>query len=357
MKVAIVHYWLVKMRGGEKVLEEFCEMFPEADIYTHVYQPDAISSTINKHKITTSFIARLPWATHLYQSYLPLMPLALKRLDLKGYDLVISSESGPAKGVIVAPGARHICYCHTPMRYIWDMYDSYRENAGFVTRVFMSLLGSWLRKWDRSTADGVDEFIANSHFVQQRIKNIYGRDSLVIYPPVAVEDFSVSESVDDYYLYAGELTQYKQPQLAIDAFNQSGRKLLVIGEGGMCDELKAVAKENIEFLGRLPFEQMKYHFSHCQALIFPGVEDFGIIPVEVMASGRPVVAFRAGGVLETVVEGKTGVFFDEQRPKALNAAVDRLEKDMDGFRPELIRAEAEKFSKDRFLESFQVMFD
>ena len=335
------------------MLEALCEMFPDADIFTHVYNQDAISSTIKKHTITTSFIASLPWATRLYQSYLPLMPMALKRLDLSGYDLVISSESGPAKGVVVDSDARHICYCHTPMRYIWDMYDVYRKNARFPTRIFMSLLVPWLRKWDISTANGVDEFVANSFFVQQRIKNIYNRESRVIYPPVSIEEFSISDQVDDYYLYAGELTQYKQPQLAVQAFNESGRRLVVIGEGGMESELKAFANSNIQFLGRLPIDQMKYHFSHCKALIFPGIEDFGIIPVEVMASGRPVIAYRAGGALETVIEGETGVFFDSQTPKSLNAAIDHLESRLEGFKPAQIRADVEHFSRSSFIKAFQ----
>lgn len=348
MKVAIVHYWLIKMRGGEKVLEAICEMFPHADIYTHVYNPDTISIKINQHKIITSFINKLPWANRLYQSYLPLMPFALKRLDLAGYDLVISSESGPAKGIVVDSGARHICYCHTPMRYIWDMYDEYRNNAGFVTRVFMSLFIRYLRKWDKETSKGVDEFIANSKFVQQRIKNIYGRESKVIYPPVSVEEFYISDVTEEYYLYAGELTQYKYPQLAIDAFNISGRKLIVIGEGGMEKELKSVAKSNIQFLGRQSFEQLKFYFSHCRALVFPGIEDFGIIPVEVMASGRPVIAFRDGGALETVVEFETGLFFNEQTPDSLNATIDEFEKNEDVYVPSNIRSVVERFSKERF---------
>lgn len=353
MRVAIIHYWLVKMRGGEKVLEALCEMYPDADIFTHVYQPDAISETIRSHQVITTFIQKLPFSWRFYQSYLPLMPFALRSLDLSGYDLIISSESGPAKGIRKPSGVYHVCYCHTPMRYLWDMYDSYRENAGFVTRAFMSLLTPWLRSWDRSTAIGVDQFIANSCFVQQRIQKIYDRDSIVIYPPVMINDFSVAEAVDDYYLYAGELTQYKQPRLAIEAFNQSGRKLLVVGEGGMAAELKSLAKDNITFLGRQPFDRLKYYFSHCKALVFPGVEDFGIIPVEVMASGRPVVAFRAGGALETVVEGKTGVFFDEQKPDSLNLAIDCLEDEMNKFSSSLIREYMVKFSKDSFCTSLE----
>ena len=349
MKVALVHYWLVKMRGGENVLEALCELYPDADIFTHVYSPEQISDVINNHKITTSFIQKLPFAARFYQSYLPLMPLALGRLDLSEYDLVISSESGPAKGVNIRPGAKHICYCHTPMRYIWDMYDEYRSNAGFMARIVMPLLIGWLRSWDKATANGVDQFVANSRFVQQRIKNIYGRESKVIYPPVEVHSFTASETIDDYYLYAGELTHYKQPQLAIEAFNISGRKLLVIGEGSMEGELKLLAKPNIKFLGRQPFGRLKSCFSHCRALIFPGTEDFGIIPVEVMASGRPVIAFRGGGALETVVENKSGLFFDEFSPDSLNSVIDQFEISDGNFNSNEIRNLAMQFSKERFL--------
>jgi len=353
MKVAIVHYWLVKMRGGEKVLEALCEMYPQADIYTHVCKPDAISAEIRKHKIFTSFIAKLPFSTRLYQSYLPLMPFALKRIDLSDYDLVISSESGPAKGVTVGSETRHICYCHTPMRYLWDMYDVYLKNAGMLTGFFMRVLVPWLRRWDRATSDGVDKFIANSHFVQQRIKDVYGRDSQVIYPPVAIEEFVSSSEIGDYYLYAGELTEYKQPQLAIEAFNQSGRKLLVIGDGSMNEKLKSASRNNVQFLGRQDFETLKYHFSHCKALIFPGIEDFGILPVEVMASGRPVIAFRAGGALETVVDGVTGLFFDEQTPEALNSVIEKFESHAEDFESESIMAEMGKFSKSCFITAFR----
>jgi len=354
MKVAIVHYWLVKMRGGEKVLEAICEMYPQADIYTHVYNPDAISTEIKKHKVITSFIAKLPFANRFYQSYLPLMPFALRQLDLSEYDLVISCESGPAKGVSVRAGAKHVCYCHTPMRYVWDMYDEYRSNAGLLARVVMPLLIGWLRRWDNATSKGVDQFVANSKFVQSRIKNKYGRESKVIYPPVAIEQFYVSSVIEDYYLYAGELTHYKQPQLAIEAFNQSGRKLLIIGEGAIEKELKLLAKPNIKFLGRQSSKQLKTYFSQCKALIFPGIEDFGIIPVEVMASGRPVIAFRCGGALETVVEFETGLFFDEQMAGSLNNTLDQFEKGEVIFKSAAIRKHAEKFNKERFVSEMKV---
>ena len=339
------------MRGGEKVLEALCEIYPDADIYTHVYDAGAISAEINKHKIYTTFINKLPWARRLYQKYLPLMPFALGRLDLSDYDLVISCESGPAKGVSLPPGIRHVCYCHTPMRYLWDMYEIYRKNAGWLTAFFMRVLVPWLRRWDIRTASGVDVFVANSRFVQQRIHKIYGRESQVIYPPVPVNDFEIAPA-EDFYLYAGELTQYKQPQLALEAFNQSGRNLIVIGDGDLKNELKKMACSNIRFMDWLPTEQLHSFFSRCKALIFPGIEDFGIVPVEVMASGRPVIAFRAGGALETVTEGVTGVFFNEQTAVSLNSALDHFEQHFDQFQPEVIKANMDRFSKSRFRNEF-----
>ena len=348
MKVAIVHYWLVKMRGGENVLQALCEIYPDADIFTHVYCRENISEEINTHKITTSFIQKLPWAEKLYQSYLPLMPFALKQLDLTGYDLIISSESGPAKGVRVPKGAKHICYCHTPMRYVWDMYVEYKNNAGYIKQMLMPGLVWWLRRWDKETALGVDQFIANSRFVQQRIRNIYGRDSKVIYPPVSVDQFTISARIESYYLYVGELTHYKQPRLAVEAFNVSGRRLLVIGEGDMENELKLIARPNIEFMGRQSFDDLKIYFSQCKALIFPGIEDFGIIPVEVMASGRPVIAYAGGGALETVTEHKSGLFFSSQTVDSLNNAVENFENNESEFVASNIRHTAESFSKQRF---------
>ncbi len=348
MRVAIVHYWLVGMRGGEKVVEALCEMFPQADIFSHVYDASAVSEEINKHIVKTTFIQRLPAAKRHYQSYLPLMPLALDQLDLRDYDLVISSESGPAKGVIVGPDTRHICYCHSPMRYVWDMYHDYRGGAGWLKKLMMPPLVHYLRMWDRLSADRVDQFIANSHFVASRIEKFYRRKAEVIHPPVNVDDFEIKDKTDDYYLFLGQLVSYKRPDLAIKAFNQSGRKLVVIGEGEMADELREIAGNNIELLGRQPFSVIRDYLSRCRALIFPGVEDFGIVPVEAMASGRPVIAFRKGGSLETVVEGVTGLFFDEQTADGLNRALNRFEEDEQAFEPAVLRAHAATFGKERF---------
>lgn len=348
MKVAIVHYWFIAKRGGEKVIDAFAEMFPDADIFTHVVDPEKLSPTLAHRTIKTTFVAKLPFARRFYQKYLPFMPMALEQLDLSEYDLVISSESGPAKGVIPSPDALHICYCHSPMRYIWNMYTQYWRNAGFLTRLLMPPLTHRIRMWDVTTAARVDVFAANSSNVARRIRKYYRRDSVVICPPVDVKAFEpVGESeLGDYYLMVGELVRYKRPDLAVEAFNASGRRLVVIGGGELESELRRMAKPNVSILGEQPFDALRHHYARCKALIFPGEEDFGIVPLEAMASGRPVIAFGKGGALETVVEGETGVFFDEQSVEAINAAVEALERTP--LAPEDCVKRARSFSKERF---------
>jgi glycosyltransferase involved in cell wall biosynthesis len=357
MKVAIVHYWLVGMRGGEKVVEALCEMYPDADVYTHVYDPAAISPTINRHSVRTTFISRLPRATRWYQYYLPLMPLALEQLDLRGYDLVISSESGPAKGFLVSPGTLHVCYCHTPMRYLWDMYHDYLNGANRLTRWAMRPIMHYLRIWDALSAFRVDHFVANSRYVARRISKHYRRDADVVHPPVSVDDFHISEDVDDYYLMVGQLVGYKRPDIAVEAFNRMNRKLVIIGEGELSNRLSSMAGPNVQLMGRQPFEVIRTHYAKCRALIFPGVEDFGIVPVEAMASGRPVIAYRAGGALETVEEGKTGLFFDTQDADALINAVTQYENRAEEFDPMRIRAHAESFHVSHFKREMQSLIE
>ncbi len=348
MKVAIVHYWLVGMRGGEKVVESLCRMYPDADLFTHVHVPEAISDTINRHRVKTSFINRLPRARRYYQRYLPLMPLALEQLDLRGYDLIISSESGPAKGIIPPPGSIHICYCHSPMRYIWNMFHEYRDRSGVMTRALMPLIAHYIRNWDTISANRVDYYVANSATVAARVQRYYRRDAHVIHPPVDVDAFDVlpDERIGDFYLMAGELVGYKRPELAVQAFNQTGEKLVVIGGGEMLAELRKLAKPNVQILGSQPFSVLKDHYSRCRALIFPGEEDFGIVPVEAMASGRPVIAFGRGGATETVVDGVTGVFFEQQTVEAIIDAEQRLRSRR--FDPAAIAAHARRFSADIF---------
>jgi glycosyltransferase involved in cell wall biosynthesis len=351
-RVAIIHYWLVSMRGGEHVLEALCKMFPQADIFTHVYDPQKISGTIRKHNVFTTFINSLPRARRFYKHYLPLMPLALEQLDLRGYDLIISSESGPAKGVIPPAEAVHICYCHSPMRYIWNMFHDYRDSAGWLRRLLMSPLCHYIRGWDTAASMRVDHFIANSQTVAARIKKYYRRNAAVIHPPVAVDNFeSVPASeVQNYYLLAGELVAYKKPELAVEACNTLGRRLIVIGGGEQLAKMRALAGPTVTVLGQQPFPVLRHHLARCRALIFPGEEDFGIVPVEAMASGRPVIAFGRGGLTETVAEGVTGLFFHEQTVGALAAAIRGFE--LMQFDPRVVRAHAEKFSGERFAAEF-----
>jgi len=348
VRVAIVHYWLVTMRGGEKVVEALCELFPQADIFTNVYDPEAMSPTIRRHKVTTTFIQKLPHAKKKYQSYLPLMPLALEQLDLRAYDLIISSESGPAKGVLTRPDALHICYCHTPMRYVWDMYFDYRASTGALKKLLMLPLMHYLKMWDYVSAGRVDHFIANSNFVASRIAKHYRRSAEVIHPPVATTDFSPSSDHEDFYLVMGQLVGYKRVDIAVGAFNCLGRRLVIIGEGEALADVKRLAGPNVEVLGRQPFSVIKDHLSRCRALIFPGVEDFGIVPVEAMACGKPVIAYKAGGALETVVDGVTGLFFDQQTSDSLIEAVQRFEASESSFDTLRIAEHARTFDKEIF---------
>ncbi|WOJ88575.1 glycosyltransferase [Methylocapsa polymorpha] len=357
MRVAIIHYWLVSMRGGEKVLEALCKLFPDADIFTHVYNPDAVSDTIRRHKVTTTFINSLPFARRNYKRYLPLMPIALEQIDLRGYDLIISSESGPAKGVIPPAGAVHICYCHSPMRYIWNMFHDYRDRAGFITGLLMPPLAHYLRTWDSVASMRVDHFIANSQTVAARIEKYYRRDAAVIHPPVDADAFETvpAAEVEDYYLLAGELVGYKRPDLAIEAFNASRRRLVVIGGGEMLPEIRRSAGPTIKVLGPQPFEALRRHYARCRALIFPGEEDFGIVPVEVMASGRPVIAYGRGGATETLTEGVSGLFFYEQTAAAIEQAVCEFEQMR--FDPNLIKAQAAKFHIDIFASEITAVLE
>jgi glycosyltransferase involved in cell wall biosynthesis len=343
------------MCGGEKVLEALCEMFPAADIFTHVYLPSAVSDTIRRHRVRTTFIQKLPFAVSRYESYLPLMPLALEQIDLRPYDLLISSESGPSKGILVSPDTLHICYCHSPMRYVWDMYHDYLNGSRGLKRLLMQPIVHYLRLWDFAAAARVDYFVANSQHVANRIKKHYRRDAEVIHPPVDTSSFSPSRTQDDFYLMVGRLALYKRADLAVEAFNRLGNKLVIIGAGAQLPLLKKMAKPNVSVLGYQPFSVIRDHYARCKALIFPGEEDFGIVPVEAMASGRPVIAFRKGGALETVLDGVTGLFFDEQTPESLIDAVKRFEHTETDFSSEAIVQHARQFDRQRFKEQFEIL--
>lgn len=348
MRVAIVHYWLVGMRGGERVVEAMCRLFPEADIFTLVCDPTKISPTISQHKITTSFLQNIRGKVH-YQRFLPLMPYALERLDLTPYDLVLSSESGPAKGVITSPESIHICYCHSPMRYIWDLEPQYRSHSGLLTRIALNVFGTPLRVWDVTSSARVDHFIANSQYVADRILKFYRRSAEVINPPVDFGRFYVSDQCDGIYICAGQVTPYKKVDIAVRAFTLMGKRLDVIG-AGVDNKLRSLAGPTVRFLGPLADDEMANRFSSCKALVFPGLEDFGIVPLEVMASGRPVIAYGRGGALETVIDGRTGILFSEQTPESLANAVLRFESEGVGLSADQIREHAREFRSELFEE-------
>lgn len=320
MRVALIHYWLVTMRGGEKVLEALCELFPQADIFTHVYVPEAVSPTIRSHTVHTSFIQKLPFAERHYQKYLPLMPLALEQLDLRGYDLVISTESGPAKGVLVDSSVPHICYCFTPMRYLWDHYQQYLEECGAVTRFFWRPLAHYLRMWDTLSASRVDHFIADSQYVARRIARHYRREAVVIPPPVDVQAYAPAghpHPPGDAYLFLGQLVGYKRADIAVEACSRTGRQLIVAGDGPQLEALRAMAGPGVRFVGRLEQDALRPLLQQCRALIFPADEDFGIVPVEAMAAGRPVIAYGRGEPWKPSGTASQACSFPDRTPGAL----------------------------------------
>lgn len=355
MRVAIVHYWWINNRGGESVVANLVKIFPNADLFFHVCDEILVRDTLRSGffgEIKTTFISKLPGAKKHYQKYLALMPLALEQLDLTGYDLVISTESGPAKGVITKPDALYICYCFTPMRYIWDMYHNYKKEKNWLIRLFFTPLSHYLRIWDRVSADRVDYFLSDSNFIQKRIRKSYGRHSTTLYPAVEVEKFSHKRKRKDFYLYLGQLTSYKKIDLAVKTFNKLKLPLIVIGEGELFEPMKKEANGNIKFLGRQPFETVKEYLETCQALVFPGIEDFGIVPIEAAAAGAPVVAYARGGALETVIDNVTGLHFHEQSIASLQKAVELIESKEINFDSEKMKAHAEKFNFASFKTNF-----
>ena len=359
MRTAIIHDWIMSMRGGEKCLEAFRELFLDATIFTLVHKKGVASKTIENMKIKTSFIQHLPNITSWYRNYLPLFPMAIESFDLTGYDLILSSSHCVAKGIRVPEGAKHICYCYTPMRYIWFFFNEYFGNENIIKRKFISSITKRLRSWDLRTNKNVDYFLAISDNVRDRIRLIYDRDADVIYPPVDIRNFSVSRKDKGFYLIVSGLVPYKRIDLAIEAFNNTGRKLVIIGTGNVEKKLQAKAGKNIEFIGHADTSALKEFYSNCSAVIFPGEEDFGIVPVEAQACGKAVIAYGKGGALETIVPldarkpEATGVFFYEQTPEALIEAINIFEKNKDKFIPESIRENSMKFDRDIFKQSIK----
>lgn len=347
-KVAIVHDWLVAYAGADRVVDCMHHVFPDAVIYTLVYDKEKMPSWFKDYDIRTTYIQKLPFATKIYRSLLPWMPAAFEALDLSEYDLVLSSSSSCSKGVITRPDAVHICYCHTPTRYVWDFYYTYRDNANWLVRHVMPHQMHKLRVWDKCAADRVDYFIANSHYIANRIKKYYRRDADVIYPCVHINEQSLCPK-EDFYLVVGRFTWYKRIDLAVAACTKLGKRLVVIGGGGEASRLHALAGPTVEFLGGgLSDEEVRSYYLRAKAFIFPGEEDFGITPVEAQSAGTPVLAYGRGGVCETVLDGKTGLFFGEQTVESLAECIERFEREGISFSPEEIREHSRGFSEERF---------
>lgn len=343
------------MRGGERCLEVFCELFPRADLFTLLHVPGSVSPVIESRRPIPSFLQRVSGIESRYRALLPLFPWAVGRFDLRGYDLILSASHSVAKGARVPPGALHLCYCFTPMRYVWDRYDDYfGERASFPIRLLMPPVAAALRRWDRITASRAHHFVAISRFVAERIERCYGRRAEVIHPPVDVRRFRLAEEPGEFYLVVSALTPYKRVDLAVEAANRLGVRLLVVGSGPEEARLRAQAGPTVEILGWRSDEEVAEHYARCRAVLFPPVEDFGIVPLEAMASGKAVIALGRGGALETVVpldgeaEAPTGIFFPEQTPESLMAAVRRFEANLHRFNPKALRARAEAFDRPRF---------
>lgn len=327
MKVAIIHDWLTGMRGGEVVLDSLLKIYPEAELFTLIYNKGKLNERIENRKIHTAFTDRLPFKASKYRSFLPLFPTAIETFDLRGFDLIISSSHCVAKGIIPPPNARHITYVHSPMRYVWDLYYDYFPRDRGLKFFLLQMISNYLRLWDVSSSSRVDLFTCNSKFIAKRIEKYYRRKSEVVYPPCLPEGFQATETAkDDYYLVVSAFAPYKRIDLAVEAFRKNGRRLVIIGSGQDEKKLKKNAPKNVEFLSHLPTEQVVQFMKKAKGFIFPGLEDFGIAPVEVQGYCTPVLAFGQGGALETVVDGKTGILFNEQTADSLNFGLERLER-------------------------------
>ena len=351
LKVALVHDWLTGMRGGEKCLEVLCELFPEADLYTLLHQKGKLSQNIESRSIRTSFVQHLPFGLKKYRHYLPLFPLAIEQFDLSAYDLIVSSSHCVAKGVRHNNSTYHISYVHTPMRYVWDQFNTYfrQPRTSWPVRIGAELMRPYLQRWDRNTAKRVDTFLCNSNNIRKKILEYYGRESQVIYPPVDLSRFKPGDTKADYYLMVGAFAPNKRVDLAVHAFNKLKLPLKISGSGQDEEYCRSIAGETIEFLGTLSNEKLLELYQQARALVFPGEDDFGITPLEAQACGTPVIAFAAGGVLETVTD-QTGLFFKEQNVEALVKAVEIMERKWEVFVPEKFQEQLSRFGREHFKE-------
>jgi glycosyltransferase involved in cell wall biosynthesis len=360
MRVAIVHHWFISFAGGERVVDAIASIFPSADIFTLFLDKQKISPALKERKFTTSFLDRTPTARRAHRHFLPLYPLAVEMLDLSGYELVITSDSGPMKGVITDPHSTHICYCHSPMRYLWDGHSAYLRNMSPLTKRLFGLASHYVRNWDYSAAQRVDHFIANSSYVAGRIKKYYRRRSTIIHPPINTSQGFVAEKHEGYYLAVGRFVPYKRIDIVIGACSKLGRKLVIVGDGPEMKGLKKISPGNVEFLGEVDEAQLRNLYARCRALLFAADEDFGMVSLEAQSYGRPVIAFGKGGSLETVIgtytpgfekdRSLTGVFFREQTINSLANAILSFESCEELFVPELIRSHACKFDTSIFLD-------
>jgi len=371
MKIALVHDWFTVYAGSERVVEQILECYPEADLFALVdFIPTEDRGFLKGKKVRTSFLQGLPFARKKYRQYLPLMPLAIEQFDLSSYDLVISSSHAVAKGVITGPDQPHISYVHSPIRYAWDLQAQYLKEAG-LEKGLKSWIARWIlhkiRQWDVRTANGVDEFIANSKYIARRIKKVYGRDSTVIYPPVDVHSFTLQDKKEDFYLTASRMVPYKKVDTIVEAFSlMPEKRLVVIGDGPDFKKVRSKAGKNVEILGYQKPEVLKEHLQKAKAFVFMAEEDFGIAPLEAQACGTPVIAYGKGGVVESVQglwegsaakNGCTGVFFRDQKPDALKTAIDFFEKNYESFSPQNSRKNAENYSKESFRRKFKEFVD
>ena len=358
MKIAIIHDWLVTNAGAEKVLKNIIDIYPDADIFSLVdfLNEKNRKDVINERIVKTSFIQKLPFAKNHFRNYLPLFSNAIESFDLSSYDLIISSSWAVAKGVKTTPSQIHISYCHTPIRYAWDLYDEYTSNIKQPKKFLVEQTLKRLRKWDIKTLTRVNFFIANSKFVQKRIDKTYKRESTVIYPPVNTNKFILNEKKEDYYLTACRLVPYKKTKLIVEAFNQmSNKKLVVIGNGEEYEIIKKIAKDNIILLGYQEFEQMIKFMQKARAFVYAAIEDFGIVPIEAQACGTPVIALNDGGTAETVIDGVNGVHFQKQTCEDIIDAVKRFElMDFDYKKISLL---SKKYSQERFKKEFKLFVD
>lgn len=356
MKVALVHDWMNQIGGAEDVLEALVSVYPEAPIYTSMYAPEKMPAHWQNWDIRTSFLDRAPFIHRKQQLYFPLYPLAFEQHDLRGYDVVISNKSGFCHGVITGPETVHICYCLTPTRYVWR-YQQYAEQEGLgrLARGMLQPFLAWLRVWDRLAADRVDHFVAISQEVRRRIGKVYRREAAIIYPPVDVHRFAPANKIEDYYLIVGRLVPYRRIDLLIAAFNKMARPLLIAGSGRDRERLEALAGPTVQFLGYVPDADLPDLFARCRAFVFPGEEDFGIAPIQAMAAGRPVIAYAAGGALDSVIPGQTGALFAEQSVDGIIQAVEAF--DAVTVDTAVIRRHAEQFDSAVFKNKMQTFVE